>query len=250
MDGDELTTPGSWDRLWSDRGRKAGVRSRLRTQTAWINLLGRLIDSSPAGADVLELGCAPGAMIEQLHALRPDRQYRGIDIAEDGLKIARERLSAQEISADLSLGDIRDAVIPPTDLVMSFGLVEHFTSPSDALRNHRRFVKSGGHVAVTVPNYAHPVVVKAMRWFSPETLATHNLAIMSVPALHRAMSDAGLTEIEVGESGGATLPNSRPRPGPLGTAYRTTARAWKLGTTLLPEGRPWSSSLWAVGRVP
>ncbi len=247
---DELTTADSWDRLWgSERSRQAGVRSRLRQQTAWLNLLRRLLDTPTGSADVLELGCAPGAMIEQLHILRPDHRYRDIDIAADGLKIARRRLSVQGIDADLQLGDIRNAEVPPADLVMSFGLAEHFANPVDALRYHRRFVKPGGHVAVTVPNYAHPVVVWAMRWFSPDTLATHNLSIMSVPALHQAMTDAGFMDVQVGESGGPTLPASRPRPGPVGKAYRLAARAWNVGSTLLPEGLPWSTSLWAVGRA-
>lgn len=199
---------------------------------------------------MLELGCAPGAMIEQLHSICPSHRYRGIDIAEDALVDTRERLQSQGIHADLAVGDIRDAVVPPADLVVSFGLAEHFADPSDALRYHLRFVKPGGHVALTVPNYAHPVVVRAMRWFSPETLATHNLAIMSPSALSRALTDAGFVLVRVGESGGALLPNSRPRPGPIGKAYRFAARAWNVITTALPEGRPWSSSIWAIGQAP
>lgn len=134
----------------------------MRTQTAWLDLLRSLLDSSLAGADVLEFGRAPGSMGEPLHALRP----------------------------------------------------------ADALRHHRRFVRPGGHVAVTVSNNAHALVVRVTRWFSPETLATHNPSIMSIPAMRSASSDAGLTDGEV------------------------------VGTTLLPEDRPWSSSVWAVGRVP
>ena len=248
VEHDELTTADSWNALWRDRS-QPGSRSRLRSQGAWRELLRQLLEPAGDEAEVLELGCAPGAMIEQLHALRPDHHYRGIDIAEDALVATRERLESQGITASLAVGDIRDAVVPHADLVVSFGLAEHFADPSDALRYHRRFVKPGGHVALTVPNYAHPVVVKAMRWFSPETLATHNLAIMSQGALSQALTDAGFVNVRVGESGGALLPNSRPRPGIVGRAYRFVARAWNLTTTALPEGRPWSSSIWAIGQV-
>lgn len=247
----ELTTADSWDRLWAGtRRRRTGLRSRLRTQVAWSDLLRRLLDVSGEGADVLELGCAPGAMIEHLHSLRPDHHYRGIDIAEGGLAIARRRLEAQGIESEMSFGDIRTAIVPPADLVMSFGLAEHFSDPTAVLGYHRRFVKPGGHVAITVPNYSHPVVVRAMRLFSPETLATHNLSIMSLPALRKALSNAGFMDIVVGESGGPTLPNSRPRTGPAGKAYRFVARGWNVGSTLLPDGWLWSSALWAVGRNP
>jgi len=248
--GDELTTAGSWDRLWAgSRHRRTGLRSRLRTRKAWVGLLQNLLDVPSGAADVLELGCAPGTMIEQLHALRPDHRYRGIDISEDGLKIARQSLADKGISADLDYGDIRDAEVPLADLVVSFGLAEHFTDPAEAMRYHRRFVKPGGHVAVTVPNYSHRVVVQAMRWFSPETLATHNLGIMSQTALSQALTDAGFSDVETGECGGPMLPNSRPRPGLAGRVYRQAARAWNVGSTLLPEGRPWSTALWATGRI-
>jgi hypothetical protein len=133
---------------------------------------------------------------------------------------------------------------------VSFGLAEHFDGPGDALRYHRRFVRPGGYIALTVPNYAHPVVVRAMRWFSPETLATHNLAIMSPGAMSRALTDAGFVHVRVGQSGGALLPNSRPRPGAIGHIYRLGARAWNVATTLLPEGRPWSSSIWGIAEAP
>lgn len=251
MAGSGLTTARSWDEIWggSERPRYHGLRSRLRSQVAWTDLLRRILDVPARDAEVLELGCAPGSMIEQLHGMRPGHRYRGIDISRTGLELARQRLAARGIEADLRFGDMRDAEVPQADLVVSFGLVEHFTDPAEALRYHRRLVKAGGHVAVTVPNYSHPVVVRAMEWFSPETLATHNLRIMSTSALREALGAVGFTEVEVGESGGPTLPSSRPRPGLAGTGYRFVARAWNVGSTVLPEKWPWSTHLWAVGRV-
>lgn len=251
MTGNELTTARSWDQIWGGSARPwyHGLRSRLPSQVAWTDLLRRILDVPARDAEVLELGCAPGSMIEQLHGLRPGHRYSGIDISRTGLDIARQRLAARGIEADLRFGDISDAEIPQADLVVSFGLVEHFTDPTEALRYHRRFVKPGGHVAVTVPNYSHPVVVRAMERFSPETLATHNLRIMSTSALHEALTDAGFTGVEVGESGGPTLPSSRPRPGLAGKGYRLAARAWNVGSAVLPETWPWSTYLWAVGRV-
>jgi SAM-dependent methyltransferase len=203
-----------------------------------------------ASADVLELGCAPGGMLEQLHGLRPEHRYRGIDIAEDGLEIARERLAARGIVADLTLGDIRTAVVEPADLVVSFGLAEHFTDPADAMRYHRRFVRPGGWVAVTVPNYTHPLVGWAMRWFSPETLATHNLAIMSPRGIRDALDAAGFTGIRAGQCGPPTMPNSRPWPGPRGTGFKAAARAWNALSVALPDGWPWAGTVWATARDP
>ena len=136
MVGDELTTAKSWDQIWdgSERRWYGGIRSRLRSQVAWTGLLELILNVPAHGAEVLELGCAPGSMIEQLHGLRPDHHYRGIDISQKGLDIAHMRLAAQGVEADLRFGDIRDAEVPQADLVVSFGLVEHFADPTEALR--------------------------------------------------------------------------------------------------------------------
>ena len=251
---DSLTTAEFWDPLWAaDDGRSGPrLRSRLAHGVSWRRLLEALLDApkTDGSLDVLELGCAPGAMLMQLYALRSQHRYRGLDISATGLDIARSRLREVGIAADLYEGDIRDADLPGADLVVSFGLAEHFADPADAMRYHRRFVKPGGMVAVTVPNYANPVVVRMLRRFNQETLATHNLAIMSVEAIRDALDRAGFVDVVSGHSGYALLPSSRPRPGPAGEIYRFGARAWNLVSGLLPEGVPWASSIWATGVNP
>jgi SAM-dependent methyltransferase len=248
----QLTTVESWERLWARPGRTGvgrRVRERLRLTTTWHRLLERLLDSArcDGSARVLELGCAPGTMLATLHRLRPDLTYAGIDNAPQGLAAASELLAAAGVDASLLLGDIRDAVVPPVDLVMSFGLVEHFAEPADAMRCHRRFLVPGGVVAVTVPNYAHPAVVPLLRRFTPATLETHNLAVMSPPALGSALTAAGFTRVRTGASGTAMLPCSRVRPGVAGAGYRQAARAWNAAASLLPERVPWAATIWATG---
>jgi SAM-dependent methyltransferase len=251
---DGLTTAESWDQIWSvdDGHGSPRLRTRLAPGRAWCRLLESLLDAPKTNGslDVLELGCAPGAMIMQLHALRPQYRYRGLDTSAAGLRIARSRLREAGIAAELHEGDMRDADLPGADLVVSFGLAEHFADPAEAMRYHRRFVKPGGMVAVTVPNYANPLVVRLLRKFSPETLATHNLAIMSVENIREALRGAGFVDVVSGKSGYALLPNSRPRPGPAGSAYRFVTRAWNLASGALPEGVPWTSSVWATGVNP
>jgi SAM-dependent methyltransferase len=251
---DGLTTADLWDQIWSvhDGRGSPRLRTRLASGRAWCRLLEGLLDAPKANGslDVLELGCAPGAMIMQLHELRPQHHYRGLDISAAGLRVARSRLREMGIEAELHEGDVRDANLPGADLVVSFGLAEHFADPAAAMRYHRRFVKPGGMVAVTVPNYANPLIVQLLRRFSPETLATHNLTIMSVENIREASRAAGFVDVVAGRSGYAVIPNSRPRPGPAGTAYRLVTRAWNLASGVLPEGVPWASSTWATGVNP
>ncbi len=203
--------------------------------------------------DVLELGCAPGSMLLRMHQQRPHHRYQGVDMAEQGLRITSERLRAAGIAAELRQGDAR--TIDPcggADLVVSFGLIEHFDDPSEILRAHVRLARRGAHVAVTVPNYAHPVVRGLLERFSAETLDTHNLTIMSERALQTALASVGLVEVVTGAAMGPVLPSSRPRPGLAGLSYRTGARAWNLAAPSIPGlGRLlWDGLLWGRGRRP
>lgn len=251
----ELTSTESWDQLWTQPrpGRVTNwLKQRLNATRTWHQLLADLLDSHgrDGDADVLELGCAPGSMLLQLHQLRPLHRYHGVDFAPEGLETARRMLRSAGIPADLYLGDVRTAELPLVDLVVSFGLVEHFEEPAEIMAHHRRFLRPGGVAAVTVPNYAHPALVALLRRFSPETLATHNLRVMSQDSLRTAFATAGLVDIRTGVSGGPTMPNSRVRRYLSGSSYRLAARTWNACSGLLPDGWPWSANIWAVGVRP
>ncbi|MGK5443209.1 class I SAM-dependent methyltransferase [Micromonospora sp. URMC 105] len=250
-----LTTADTWDGIWTGRQRNQGVtrtKERLRHTRTWRRLLTELLDSTgrTGPVDVLELGCAPGRMLLELHGLRPGHRYSGIDYAPGGLEAAEKLLAAAGIPATLHLGDIRTATVPPADLAVSFGLVEHFTEPADAVGYHRRFLRPGGTAAITVPNYAHPLTARLMRRFCPETAATHNLAIMSTDSMRAAFEAAGFTDVRTGEAGGPLLPSSQVRPGSLGTAYGLASRAWNLASNFGPEGWPWAAVVWGTGVSP
>lgn len=248
---EELTTVDSWERLWVRRRSAALVRvkRRLGGTKAWHQLLTTFLDGVAGGrpVDVLELGCAPGSMLLELHRLRPDNSYRGVDLAPQGLAAARAALRSAGVAAKLHHGDVRDVVLDPADLVVSFGLVEHFADPAEIVRHHARLARPGGTVAVTVPNYGHPAVVALLRRFCPETLATHNTDVMSVESLRAAFTAAGLGRVRAGQAGGPVLPNSRVRGGAAGASYRLLSRGWNLCAYRLPSGRPWPAVLWATG---
>ena len=260
----DLTSAASWDAVWT-RTRSSALRStnplvrlgsRLRSRVGYRGQLdetyGKLLDWAAHGRalDVLELGCAPGTMLQTLHRLQPQHRYAGLDIAVEGLGLARRQLAADKIDATLHLGDMRDAEIGKFDLAMSFGLIEHFDDPAAAIAHHARHVRPGGYVAITVPNYAHKIVVALLAQFSPETLATHHLAIMHERAIAEAMEQAGLVEVSAGQAVGPLLPNSRASEGLSGSVYRALSRTWNAGVGLLPRELLWSGLLWGFARRP
>lgn len=254
-DIDIIDTAG-WEAYWPKRRGSAGLvawcKRHTRHSKSWRDLLTQLMDAPGASGpiDVVELGCAPGRMLLELHQLRPDNRYNGVELASSGLRITQEKLAAAGVRANLHLGDVRAVEIPPMDLAVSFGLVEHFTDPAEIIYHHRRLLRPGGVGAVTIPNYAHPVVVALATRFTPETVETHYFELMSEQALRRAFAEAGFSQIRTGSGGSPLLPSSTVRPGVLGASYRFAARSWNLCTSLGPGGWPWPAFIWATGVNP
>jgi 2-polyprenyl-3-methyl-5-hydroxy-6-metoxy-1,4-benzoquinol methylase len=252
MNGD-LTTATYWDQTWTTQApRSLRLLDRLRQVTQWKfdRMLGRLVDAiGKPEADILELGCAPGTILERIHRLRPGHRLHGIDFAPDGCRMAQERFAAAGLSVTLHQGDVRTLMLPRRyDLVLSCGFIEHFADPVEILCCHTRFAAPGGLVAVTVPNFAAPVVRFFLRRFHPEVFATHNFAIMSPPSLGSALRAAGLRDVVVGSDGGAQLLSDVSRPGFAGNLYRRAAQAWNIVMVPMPGGL-WQANVWGLGRV-
>lgn len=253
MNGD-LTTANYWDQTWTTQTPHAPrLLERFRRAIHWKfdRMLCRLVDAiGKPEADILELGCAPGTILERVHQLRPGHRLHGIDFSADGCRMAQERFAAAGMTVTLHQGDVR-TLTPPRryDLVLSCGFIEHFTDPVEILRCHIRFATPGGLVAVTVPNFAAPVVRFFLRHFNAEMLATHNFAIMSSEALTAALRAAGLHQVVVGRDGGSQLVSDVSRPGLAGRVYRRAAQGWNVLMAPVPGGL-WQSNLWGLGRVP
>ena len=77
------------------------------------------------------------------------------------------------------------------DLVLSCGLIEHFVDTADIINRHIQFLKPGGTLFITLPNF------KALNgWFQqqfdPENYKIHNINCMDPELLANICKDAGL----------------------------------------------------------
>jgi SAM-dependent methyltransferase len=82
------------------------------------------------------------------------------------------------------------------DLVLSCGLIEHFKDTEDIISRHIEFVKPGGTLFITLPNF------KAVNgWFQKkfdhENYEKHNIDSMDIRLLQKICTNAGLKEVEV-----------------------------------------------------
>lgn len=117
----------------------------------------------PSGSSVLEAGCGIGAQTVLLARNNPDASITSVDLSEDSLRAANERLSSQGITNvtflqsdifHLPFGD------ESFDHVFVCFLLEHLPNPVDALLCLRRVLRKGGTITVIEGDhgstYFHP----------------------------------------------------------------------------------------------
>jgi RimJ/RimL family protein N-acetyltransferase/SAM-dependent methyltransferase len=135
---DGYDTIGAAYRPWAEAG---GSETR-----AWF--LHEALARIPAGADVLELGCGPGA---EAGVLAGGRRYTGVDISAVMLAIAREQVpDATFIERDLTTLDLPEGSF---DAVVSLYVFGHV--PSDehipTISRVHRWLRPGGVLCASFP---------------------------------------------------------------------------------------------------
>jgi SAM-dependent methyltransferase len=251
----DMMSPEEWASEWYSR-RTRSVKDEIKQRLKrWAlkdfnRMIETLIDLGPkTKMDVIELGCAPGFILKELYLLRPAHNYFGIDYSLDGLAITNKFLEEYGIKAELIYADIRTYVPDRTyDLVVSFGLIEHFDDPVKILEAHKKFVAEDGLVIVSVPNYSHYYVRKALKKFRPVTLHTHNLNIMSEDALRNAFLKARFGHIQVGGAVGPLLPTPEETPTLESKIYKIFSYIWNGGIRFIPPRQTWYGYFWAIGQ--
>ena len=249
----DLTSANYWEKQWAatDVSRDRLAPLRAISQWKFDRMICRMLDTVPsARAEVLELGCAPGSMLQRIHRLRSQLRLTGIDYAEEGAKTTAAMLASLGLPRNVHVGDVRTFELPTKfDLVTSFGLIEHFDDPAEIIRCHSRFCRPGGVVAVTVPNFTTPVVKFFSSRFCADNLAIHNLQIMNLAALKTAMEAAGLQDVRVGGDGGTQMHLVISQKNLVSRAFAAAGRVWNAGAVLVPPGWGWNSYLWAIGKT-
>ena len=156
----DKATPEYWSRLWAEgppprpidpHGRAPGNFVNRRFHAYFTNAFAGI---ETAGARLLELGCARSAWLPYVN-----RQFgfavTGLDYTEIGCAQARAVLAASAVSGEIVHADLFTppaAMLDKFDVVVSFGLVEHFSDTAAALAACARFVKPGGMMITTIPN--------------------------------------------------------------------------------------------------
>jgi len=125
----------------------------------------------------IELGCSPGYVSALLLKRIPFVPF-GVDFSRTAYLYKQTMAQVAKIEATLFHTDLRDfAPESPFDVVMSYGLIEHFVDPLEILEHHLRLCRSGGLIVVALPHF------RKLQWvyhrvFDHSDLRRHNLKVM------------------------------------------------------------------------
>lgn len=81
------------------------------------------------------------------------------------------------------------------DLVLSCGLIEHFVDTADIIKRHITFVKPGGTLFITLPNFKS-INGWFQQQFDPENYKIHNINCMDPALLASICKQEGLSVIK------------------------------------------------------
>lgn len=103
---------------------------------------------------LVEVGCARSAVLP-LFAKKLGFQVSGIDYSPNGCEQTRLMLEREEVLGEVYCCDIfsiPDDLVERFDVVVSFGLIEHFSNTTEIVAALSRLIKPGGLIFTNVPN--------------------------------------------------------------------------------------------------
>ena len=140
------------------------------------------------GTKLLEIGSAPGEFLIKLNKRFNYIPY-GIEYTKNGAKLNQHLFKNNNLPPkNIIYGDffdtqIKNSYVEYFDIVLSRGLIEHFTDLPAVIDNHLAYLKPGGVLVVTIPNLSG-INYYLCKFFNKEILAKHNLKIMHPKAFN------------------------------------------------------------------
>jgi SAM-dependent methyltransferase len=166
-----------WDAAWEDEHSSPEIDPRSSSIWAHRDQLfhaafKRLIDiPSPS---LLELGCARSRWLPYF-AKEFGARVAGLDYSAVGAAQAEARLRRAGVDGEVRCANLFD---PPADwrnafdVVVWFGVAEHFNDATGAIRAASAFLKPGGLLITEIPNMAGAVGL-LQRWFNKPVYDIH-----------------------------------------------------------------------------
>lgn len=194
----ELTDRNFWSKYWES---KSDLAFKIPANYLFHGQLQKIISGNNVRT-AIELGGFPGYYAIFL------KKYFNIDstlfdyfvhknLLKEVLKVNElDEKDITVIEADL----FKHAPGHTYDLVLSCGLIEHFQDTKDIIERHVTFLKPGGTLFITLPNFTG-VNGWVQKTFDNENYLKHNINSMDPAMLARIAKELGLHDIKAGYFG-------------------------------------------------
>lgn len=143
---------------------------------------------------LVEVGCARSAVLP-LFAKKLGFQVSGIDYSPNGCEQTRLILEREDVPAEIYCCDIfsiPDDLVERFDVVVSFGLIEHFSDTTAIVTALSRLVRPGGLIFTNVPNM-HGMTGFAQKILDKRVYDIH--VPLTAEVVRKAHKQAGLNTV-------------------------------------------------------
>lgn len=231
--GNQLTDKAFWANYWQS---KKGLAFNVPLKHTFYKLLSQIVSQSkPQSA--IELGGFPGYYAIFL------KKYFNLDttlfdfyVHPEVLQqvLAANHLSQQDIT--VIEGDLF-AYQPQKQygLVLSCGLIEHFNDTKDIIARHLQFLKPGGTLFITLPNFTG-LNGWVQRRYDIDNYQKHNIGSMAPQLLAKYCKELGLKNVEAYYYGKFSiwLENRAQQSSLVKVFIKTLWLAGKIATKIIP----------------
>ncbi|QEC77636.1 class I SAM-dependent methyltransferase [Mucilaginibacter ginsenosidivorax] len=229
----ELTDKAFWANYWES---KKDIAFNVPVNHTFHKLLSKLITENKLSS-AIELGGFPGYYTIFL------KKYFGLKTALFDFyihpKTLKEVLNINDLSEkDISVieGDLfKYEPQAQYDLVLSCGLIEHFNDTKDIINKHLSFLKPGGTLFITLPNFTG-VNGWMQRKFDRDNYDKHNISSMNPNLLANYCTSLGLKNVKAYYYGQFSiwLENRAQQPGLVKLFFKALWFTGKITTKIIP----------------
>lgn len=231
--GNELTDRAFWANYWES---KKGLAFRVPENYTFHKLLQGIIGQNNTKT-AIELGGFPGYYAIFL------KKYFGLKTTLFDYYIhpgvLKEVLTANELT-EKDVGVIEGDLFnyqpnEQYDLVLSCGLIEHFHDTKDIIARHLPFLKTGGTLFITLPNFTG-VNGWVQRKYDMGNYEKHNISSMNPQQLAAYCKELGLKNVEASYYGKFSiwLENREEQSGFTKAFLKVLWLAGKIATKVVP----------------
>lgn len=172
-----LTEKEDWERGYAARHKLDDIQMDWRSVTNRV-IANKIEELELAGKAILEVGAGDSQWLPYFATKHPDSRFVGIDYTKRGCERLVKRASALRSAGTINVYQ-EDMFTDHSnlhgqfDVVISFGVVEHFTDLSYPLSAKRKYLKAGGMMFTLIPNMAGSIG-RLTKVFNRGVYETHN----------------------------------------------------------------------------